>query len=128
MDQPSVNGIGGGCVVGTISGTVAPDGTYVGDLIIDGESDARNLLDYYDEMGLESDEPDDICNLMLGFGITCEPCNSDGEPYCIRYLIEDMVANETGQSMDLVCEDQCHEMCDDNDCTTPQLTTDTCVP
>jgi hypothetical protein len=37
-------------------------------------------------------DPDEVCDLMRGFGVECGACSADGEPYCIDIEIQDITA------------------------------------
>ncbi|MBM75300.1 MAG: hypothetical protein CMK59_07855, partial [Proteobacteria bacterium] len=72
----------------TFSGIIAPNGQeIVGNLQF--QSDFRLEGVFLSDL-VGSENPDDICSLMLGFGVLCEPCNSDGEPYCVDYEIDNI--------------------------------------
>ena len=78
-----------------------------------GQLDARELVDVVAEAGLDAESADDICNLRLGFGVQCVAC-SDGEEYCATLEVNRLVADETGETLGLVCEGDCHESCSSN--------------
>ncbi len=67
------------------SGTVAPDGSWIGGIASTLTLDTR-------EAALMLDIPaDDICLLAGNLGLSCDPCN-DGEPYCGTLVLEDLNA------------------------------------
>ena len=105
----------------SVSGTFAADGSYFGGGELMGQLDARELVDVVAEAGLDAESADEICNLLLGFGVQCVAC-SDGEPYCATLEVNRLVADETGETLGLVCEGDCHESCSSNSeqCTQPQ--------
>ena len=105
----------------SVSGTFAADGSYFGGGELMGQLDARELVDVVAEAGLDAESPDDICNLLLGFGVQCVAC-SDGETYCATLEVNRLVADETGETLGLVCEGDCHESCSSNsdECAQPQ--------
>jgi len=103
---------------GTLSGTFSPDASYIGGIEIAGFVDAREVM--LVDLGIEAETADEICYLWLGFGIQCQPCASDGLLYCVEWHLEDLVANETGQSLGLVCEEDCHIECSNSICSSPQ--------
>ncbi|MEC8276917.1 MAG: Ig-like domain-containing protein, partial [Myxococcota bacterium] len=105
----------------SISGTFAEDGSYFGGGEVSGQLDARVLAPLAADLGLEDDSPEALCNLLLGFGVQCIPCG-DGEPYCANLRVNRLSADETGETLGLVCEGDCHESCSANasECTEPQ--------
>ena len=108
----------------SVSGTfgVDADGNeYFGGGELMGQLDARELVDVVAEAGLDAESADDICNLLLGFGVQCVAC-SDGEPYCATLEVNRLAAYDTGETLGLVCEGDCHESCSSNsdECTQPQ--------
>ena len=59
---------------------------------------------------------DEICTLLIGFGVACEECN-DGQPYCVGILADQMVAGEKGgEPLSCIDEAYCHPMCEENTC------------
>ncbi len=105
----------------SVTGTFAADGSYFGGGTLSGALDARELLPLLGDAGLEAETPDDVCNLLLGFGVQCVPC-SDGEEYCVNLVVERLTAEATGETLGLVCEGECHASCASNsdECTEPQ--------
>lgn len=77
----------------SVSGTFAADGSYFGGGVLAGELDARVLAPLVGEL-VGSEDPDDICALLVGFGVECMECASDGAPYCVAVLVEDLTAVE----------------------------------
>lgn len=59
------------------SGTFSPDATAIAGGTLQGRADTRNAGAL-----LSSSQPDAICRLGEGLGVTCIPC-ADGEPYCL---------------------------------------------
>ena len=49
-------------------------------------------------LGLDVETAEDICNLVVGFGVPCTECN-DGELYCIAVEVVDLVADATGTEL-----------------------------
>ena len=103
----------------SVSGTFSSDGSYFGFGSLSGETDARDMGPLFVELGGTTD-PEEICGLMQGFGVQCGTCSSDGQPYCINVLIEGITATETGDTLGLVCEPDCHENCSQSSCDSPQ--------
>ncbi|MFZ5481006.1 MAG: hypothetical protein ACOZNI_29865 [Myxococcota bacterium] len=73
----------------TVSGTFASDGTWIGGGELSYTVDTRPLAPLVDESGDEGV----ICDLVVSFGSECVAC-SDGEPYCLDFLIDQLVAEE----------------------------------
>ncbi len=76
----------------TASGTVAPDGSWVGGITMAATLDTREaavLLDI---------APDDICLLADNAGLACEPC-ADGASYCGTVVLENLDADWTDVQM-----------------------------
>lgn len=71
-----------------ITGTLAPDGSYFGGGTLSGTIDTRPLAPLLDDSG----DPGAICNLAVSFGVTCEACPADGEPYCLNLVADQIVA------------------------------------
>ena len=61
--------------------------------------DARQLVDVVGSLmdGIES--PEDVCGLVAGFGVSCSPCTSDSEPFCVTLEVDRLTANETGETL-----------------------------
>ena len=106
----------------SVSGTFADDASYFGGATLQGALDAREILPLLGDAGLDAETPEDVCNLLLGFGVQCVPCDADDQPFCVNLVVERLVADETGTPLTLVCESDCHETCSDNaeECTEPQ--------
>ena len=102
-----------------LSGTFADDGSYFGGAELAGELDARKLAPLLGEL-VDSTDPDEICGLLMGFGVSCGECSSDGEAYCINLKVTRLVANETGTEVGMVCGGECHESCADSTCEVAQ--------
>lgn len=86
-----------------VSGMFAADGSYFGGGELRGNLDARDLVDVIADL-VEVESADDICGLVAGFGVACEPC-SDGEQYCLSVEVVDLVADETGTELVSVTTD-----------------------
>ena len=95
-----------------VAGTFAADGSYFGGGELSGQLDARDLVDVVDGLGLEAESAEDICNLLLGFGVTCDECGGDTPgAYCVTLEVNRLVANDTEDPLEVVCEGDCHEEC-----------------
>ena len=79
-----------------VTGTFAADATYFGGGTLQGELDARQILPLLGDAGLDAETPEEVCGLLLGFGVQCVECISDSEPLCVRLVVERLVADETG--------------------------------
>ena len=62
---------------------------------------------------LGTDDPDTICSLLTTFGITCLPCFSDAEPYCMSLRIEEFPMVPVDTSIAVIGEGECHPDCPD---------------
>lgn len=86
-----------------VTGMFAADGSYFGGGELRGNLDARDLVDVIADL-IEVESADDICGLVAGFGVACEPC-SDGESYCLAVEVVDLVAEETGTTLEPITQD-----------------------
>ncbi|MFT4977069.1 MAG: hypothetical protein ACI8S6_002974 [Myxococcota bacterium] len=93
-----------------IGGTFAADGSYFGGGELSGELDARELLPLLKEQELAS-TADEICDLLLGFGVACQACATDGEVYCASIVVDQLVAVEQSGEVAEVNQDDCFEGC-----------------
>jgi hypothetical protein len=57
----------------------------------------------------------DGCELMMSFGVACEPCSGNGEPECLALRVEDVVATSSAEALAIIGEDECHPDCADCD-------------
>lgn len=73
-----------------IGGTFAADGSYYGGATLEGTVDTRAFD------SLAGGETGAVCDLVSSFGVECEACAGDGEPYCLSIKARDIVANEVG--------------------------------
>jgi hypothetical protein len=99
----------------SISGTFAADGSYFGGGVLKGELDARDIGPLLKDQ-LEDTSPEYVCDLLLGFGVSCIPCSSDNEPVCARIHVNQLTAELTSGTLIEVAETECHESCADS-CT-----------
>ena len=67
--------------------------------------------DFVDVLG----EGTDGCDLMSSFGLTCEPCSVDAEPFCLGIRVEDVAVSSSMEMVAIIDEDECHPDC--ADCT-----------
>jgi len=107
----------------SVRGTYAADASYFGGGYLEGELDARQIYPLLGDAGFEADGPQEVCDLLLGFGVSCVPCGSDNEAFCVRLVVDRLKAEATGAELGLVCESDCHESCAENDaeaCAEPQ--------
>ena len=103
-----------------VSGTFAPDGSYFGGGTVTGELDVRDIGPLLKGQ-VDDTSPDYLCGLLQGFGVTCQTCSSDAEPYCASILVDQLIANEGADSVAQVDLDSCHEQCADS-CTNKECT------
>ena len=62
------------------------------DGVLISQLDARMLAPMMADL-LGTDDPDEICNLMAGFGVTCDSCSTDGMPYCLNLIADQIPAD-----------------------------------
>ena len=96
-----------------IGGTFSSDCSYFGGGSLAGELDARELAPLLLEL-LDTDDPDYICQLLQGFSVTCGPCTSDSQPYCLSILADSIVATEIASNVECVPGDDCNAQCATN--------------
>ncbi len=98
-----------------VTGTFASDGTYFDGGTLSGTIDTRPLAPLIDSSGNEGA----ICDLAVNFGASCEPCPSDGQPYCLTLVADQILAEQVdGVSLVEVGGKNCM------DCMAPTDTTD----
>ncbi len=98
-----------------ITGTFSSDGTYFDGGTLSGTIDTRPLSPLIDDSG----NPGAICELAVNFGATCEACPSDGEPYCLTLVADQILAEQVdGVTLIEVGGNNCM------DCAAPTETTD----
>lgn len=94
-----------------ISGTFAADGSYWGGGVLAGSVDTRPLVDLVEEGG----EDGAICEIVSGFGVACEICPGDGQPYCLSIKAIGLGGDEvTTTTLEEITQSDCHEMCPDS--------------
>jgi hypothetical protein len=89
-----------------LSGTFAPDGSWIGGVSIVANVDVRGLTE---SMGLGS--ADDICTFAEGLGAPCESCSNDGEAYCIEIAAEKISALAVDVDIEKIEENDSFEEC-----------------
>ena len=106
----------------SVHGTFASDLSYFGGAYLEGELDTREVYPLLADFGIEADNADDVCELLVNLGVPCISCSSDGEDYCLRLVLDQLVANSIEEEIYPVCESNCHALCDDNVdvCSDPQ--------
>ena len=102
-----------------ISGTFAPDGSYFGGGELEGELDARDIGPLLKGQ-IDDTSPDAVCELLIGFGVACQPCSSDGESYCATILVDQLIgaeqSGEVAQILESDCAEGCADSCDNAEC------------
>ncbi len=89
-----------------VSGDFAPDYSYFGGGILQGEIDARDLVDILVDQGIISDDdPSAVCELIAPFGVVCGACQ-DGLDYCLSIYVNQIEAMEDAGNV-LVQIDEC---------------------
>jgi hypothetical protein len=78
-----------------VAASFTPDGAALVGIHLQGTVDTRPFLPYLD-LDCGDDGCDDhlICDLAEPFGASCVACELDGGEYCLRVVIEDLVAVE----------------------------------
>ncbi|MDP2304409.1 MAG: Ig-like domain-containing protein [Pseudomonadota bacterium] len=71
-----------------LSGTFTADGTSIQKGVGSGFGDSRHMGPL---LGREATDYNAICEVAAGAGVVCVPC-SDGEPYCLYIVAEDITA------------------------------------
>ena len=88
----------------TLEGDFTPDGSQISGAVLAGQLDARDLAPAIVETGLiTAEDPDEVCGLLSGFGVECEPC-TDGKDYCVTVEVNDINAEETGNTLEDVTQ------------------------
>lgn len=93
-----------------ISGDFAADGSFWGGGVLEGKVDTRPLVDLIEEGG----EEDAVCGIVEGFGVFCEPCPADGEPFCLSIKAVDLGGEQVSTSVEPISMSDCHELCPDS--------------
>jgi hypothetical protein len=88
-----------------ITGTFAPDGSYIGGATLSGTIDTRPLAPLIDDSGDEGA----ICTLAKNFGAACEPCPSDGKSFCLTMVIDQIFADSVDGVLVPVAGNDCPE-------------------
>jgi hypothetical protein len=88
-----------------VTGTFSADGTYFGGATLEGELDARQILPLLGDAGLDAETPEEVCGLLLGFGVQCVECQLDSEPLCVGLVVEKLTADATGVELMPVTEE-----------------------
>lgn len=91
-----------------LSGTLNSSGW--SEVTLEADLDTRPLGPLVDESG----DPGALCELMVGFGATCEPC-ADGTPYCLPLLVEDIPVEAFAPGVETIsdcgdCWGECREL------------------
>jgi hypothetical protein len=64
--------------------TFSADATTLGGGVLSGVGDTRNL----GALLYQEDNPSAVCDLAAGIGVRCDPCPTDGMPYCLHLRAE----------------------------------------
>jgi len=89
-----------------LSGTFAPDGSWIGGVSVVANVDVRGISD---TMGLG--EPEEICTFAEGVDAPCEPCSTDGENFCIAVAAEKISATAIDLDLQQIEENNSFEEC-----------------
>jgi hypothetical protein len=106
-----------------IAGTFAPDGTSFGGGQLAGSIDTRPLDSLVSD---DTGSSGAICDLVVSFGVTCEPCPADGEPFCLSLVADQIQADEVaGVTLDALSGNNCTT--EDWEADTGNAGTDACA-
>lgn len=86
-----------------ITGSFAPDGSYVDGATLSGTIDTRPLAGLVDDSGNEGA----ICELAVNFGATCEACPSDGGMFCLTLVANQISADKVSGALVVVAGSDC---------------------
>jgi hypothetical protein len=89
-----------------LSGTFAPDGSWIGGVSLVANVDVRGITD---TMGLGN--ADEICTLSESLGAPCNPCSSDSAAYCIAIAAEKISATAVNLDLQWIEENDSFEEC-----------------
>lgn len=102
-----------------IAGTFAADGSYFGGGELSGELDTRDIGPLLKGQ-IDDTSPDAICELLIGFGVSCAACSSDGEAYCATIIVDQLIGTELDSEVQEVnqanCFEGCAASCDNAEC------------
>jgi hypothetical protein len=93
-----------------ISGTFASDGSYFGGGILSGLIDTRPLVELVFD---DEDDPNAICDFILGFGVSCVSCPSGEGDFCLEIKAVDLLAEEAETPIEEIEFEDCHLQCSD---------------
>lgn len=62
---------------------------------------------------LGSEDPDEMCAVLVTLGAECQPCGSDSEPYCVKLVVDQLSASDRGTPLQVVTET---DILDNPDC------------
>ena len=99
----------------SVSGDFTSDCSSVEGAVLAGQLDARILAPLVGELLGSGDSPDEVCALLINFGVECGACN-DGENYCVDVLVDQISAGGGGTTIECIDEENCHENCADSTC------------
>lgn len=72
------------------SGAFSADRATVGGVRLAATLDASSLVSAVSALWDEVRDADGVCSLVGSFGVACEPCASDGQPYCVAVEVWDV--------------------------------------
>ena len=53
---------------------------------------------------LGTEDPDEMCETLLGLGGVCEACDSDGATYCIKLVVDQLASPDRGTPLQVVTQ------------------------
>ncbi|MEC7984582.1 MAG: hypothetical protein VX278_05430 [Myxococcota bacterium] len=112
----------------SLSGVFASDASFFTEIAGAGDFDGRELYPIMGDFGFDVNSGSEFCTLLETFNVSCTPCPTDGESYCLHLVLDQLEANIEALDIDPVCEGNCHEQCVENTptCTVPQEQYATC--
>lgn len=98
-----------------LSGAFSADGKSVGGVRLAGQADARTLAPALEDL-LDVGGAAEVCSLIGSFGVACEPCDTDGEAFCLTLDAQNIVADAVeGLDFIEVDEDNLDESCEEDE-------------
>jgi len=80
-----------------LSGAFEADGSSIGGARLAGQADARKLAPALGDLLSDIDDADSLCTLISSFGVACEPCEGDGQNYCLTIDAQNITAEKVDQ-------------------------------
>lgn len=81
-----------------LSGAFEADGSSIGGARLAGQADARKLAPALGDLLSDISDADSLCTLISSFGVACEPCDGDGQAYCLTIDAQNITADVVDQA------------------------------